>query len=151
MGQRGPAPKPSQLKHLYGTYRADRAPANEAFPDAPLFLDAPEYLTGGAADKWAELAPMLSRNGLLTEADLDALALYCSTWKRWREAEDAIEEHGSVTTAQSGYKQASAHTTLAKQYRSDLLKLGDRLGLNPSVRSRIHVGQSAEKVDDLLS
>ena len=64
------------------------------------------------------------------------LALYCATWARWREAEDPIREHGLVTTPHSGYKQVSAHTTLAKQYRSDLLKLGDRLGLNPSVRVR---------------
>ena len=147
----GRPPKPTALKVLEGTWRPDRANPAEVSPAAPADLSPPQWLTGGAGDKWNELAPTLARNGLLTECDLDALALYCVTWARWREAEDAIGEHGSVTTAQSGYKQVSAPTTLAKQYRSDLLKLGDRLGLNPSVRGRIRVGDQPEEDDGLLS
>ncbi len=65
MGARGPAPKPTQLKILQGTYRPDRANGSEVFPDAPAHLTAPDHLSKGAAlDKWSELAPILSRNGL---------------------------------------------------------------------------------------
>jgi P27 family predicted phage terminase small subunit len=65
-------------------------------------MNAPEFLTEAAADKWYELAPMLSRNGLLTEADLDALSVYCQTWARWIEAEEQLETGGATTVAQSG-------------------------------------------------
>jgi len=146
----GRPPKPTAQKILEGTWRADRANSAEVSPAAPSDLSAPYFLGDGARDKWNELAPMLAATGLLTAADLDTLALYCVTWERWREAEDAIREHGSTTVAQSGYQQVSAWTTLAKHYRADLLKLGDRLGLNPSVRSRIHANP-LEETDELLA
>ena len=77
MGQRGPAPKPTALKQLEGTFRPDRA-QGEVFPDLPPDLSPPDHLSEPARDKWVELAPILARNGLLTECDLDALALYCA-------------------------------------------------------------------------
>ena len=150
MGQRGPAPKPTQLKVLQGTYRPDRANAGEVFPDAPCSLDAPPLLEGAAEAKWNELAPMLSRNGLLTECDLDTLTLYCQTWARYVEAETKLETEGATTVAKSGYEQVSPWVTIAKNARADLLKLGDRLGLNPSARSRIHANP-AEETDELLA
>ncbi len=76
----GRPPKPTQLKVLQGTYRPDRANPGEIFPDAPNDLAPPEWLSERAQAKWNELAPMLASNGLLTECDLDTLALYCVTW-----------------------------------------------------------------------
>jgi len=143
--------KPTAQKIREGTWRADRANPGEVFPSAPADLSPPHWLTEGARDKWLELAPTLAQHGLLTVCDLDTLALYCSTWERWREAEDWISEHGSTTVAESGYQQVNAYTTLAKQYRKDLLALGDRLGLNPSVRSRIRVANPSDQDDELLS
>ncbi len=81
--------KPTALKQLQGTYRPDRANASEAFPDAPLSLDPPPFLSGRAKDKWHDVAPMLARNGLLTEADTDTLGVYCQTWARYVEAEQS--------------------------------------------------------------
>ncbi len=148
----GPVPKPTQLKILQGTYRPDRANESEVFPDAPAHLTAPDHLPEGAAlDKWNELAPILSRNGLLTECDLDTLTLYCQTWARYVEAETQLHTEGSTTTAQSGYQQVSAWVTISKNTRADLLKLGDRLGLNPSSRSRINITPQAEEPDGLLA
>lgn len=144
MGQRGPAPKPTALKQLEGTYRPDRANGSEIFPDLPVDLDAPEYLTDAARTKWDEVAPVLARNGLLTECDLDTLAVYCQTWVRWLEAEAEINVHGTTSIAKTGYQQVSPWVTIAKQCRSDLLKLGDRLGLNASARSRISIQPPSE-------
>jgi P27 family predicted phage terminase small subunit len=133
----GRPPKPTALKILQGTYRPDRSNPGEVYPDLPPNLQPPEWLPEDAARKWSALAPILSRNGLLTECDLDTLALYCQTWARWRDAEDALSRDGATTTAQSGYQQVSAWVTIAKQCRADLLRLSDRLGLNPSARARI--------------
>jgi P27 family predicted phage terminase small subunit len=146
VAERGPAPKPTQLKILQGTWRPDRANPAEVSPAAPADLSALSWLSDGAQDKWSELAPTLARNGLLTECDLDALALYCSTWERWRAAEDAINQHGSTTVAQSGYSQVGAHTTLAKQYRSDLLKRAS----TPRLEAESASGISPRKTTDYL-
>jgi P27 family predicted phage terminase small subunit len=145
----GRPPKPAQLKILQGTYRPDRASPGEIFPDPVDDLAPPAWLSEPAQEKWNELAPMLSRLGLLTECDLDILALYCSTWVKWQEAERAIQENGSTTRAQSGYQQISPYVTIAKNALADLMRLGDKLGLNPAARNRIHVGAQAE-ADDLL-
>ena len=143
---------PTRIKVLQGTYRPDRANGTEVFPDSPTHLTVPDHLSEGAAiDKWSELAPILSRNGLLTECDLDTLTLYCQTWARYVESEAKLETEGSTTTAQSGYQQVSAWVTISKNTRADLLKLGDRLGLNPSARSRINITPQAEESDGLLA
>ena len=128
MGQRGPAPKPTQIKVLQGTYRRDRA-RGEVFPDASEDLTAPDWLSEPARDKWSELAPILGTQGLLTECDLDTLALYCATWVRWRESEEALQREGMTTTAQSGYQQVSPYYTIASKSLTELRALADRLPL----------------------
>lgn len=143
-------PKPTQLKRLQGTYRSDRANPAEVLPQAPSTFDPPPFLNDRAAEKWLELAPMLARYGLLTEADTDTLTAYVQTWSRWVEAESRIEEEGSTTTARSGYQQVSPWVSIAKTCRADLMKLGDRLGLSPSSRARIPASP-AETEDDLLA
>jgi phage terminase small subunit len=52
--------------------------------------------------------------GLLTEIDLDTLALYCFTWSKWREPEEMVSPKGLIATAQSGYEAVSPHVTRAK-------------------------------------
>jgi len=149
MGQRGPTPKPSALKKLEGTYRPNRA-RREAFPELPDDLIPPDWLSEPAQAKWHELAPVLADNGLLTECDLDTLAIYCATWVRWKDAEAALQREGMTTTAQSGYKQVSPFYTIASKSQAELRALADRLGLNPSARSRISIQPETEK-EELLS
>jgi P27 family predicted phage terminase small subunit len=149
MGQRGPAPKPTQTKVLQGTYRPDRAPG-EVFPEPPDDLTPPDWLSEPARDKWSELAPILADQGLLTECDLDILSLYCNTWVRWREADDALQREGMTTTAQSGYQQVSPYYTIASKSQAELRALADRLGLSPSARSRIAIQPKPGK-EELLA
>ena len=139
-----------QLKVLEGTYRPDRANAGEVFPEAPESLSPPSWLCERAKEKWNELVPILARNGLFTECDTDHLAIYCATWVRWRDAEDHLNAGKITTTARSGYEQVSPYYTIAKTERAELMKLGDKLGLNPSGRSRIHTNPR-EAEDDLLA
>jgi P27 family predicted phage terminase small subunit len=120
------------------------------FPDTPPSLDPPSFLTELAQAKYHEVAPMLHRNRLLTEADTDTLAVYCQTWARYVEAETRLQTEGATTRAASGYEQVSPWVTIAKNCRADLLKLGDRLGLNPSARGRIAV-ERPETRDELLA
>ena len=150
MGARGPAPKPTALKKLRGTYRPDRAQDGEVFPDPPPDLSSPPWLSERAREKWNQMAPMLVDQGLLTACDLDTLALYCSTWDRWRGAAENLDREGSTTTAQSGYQQISPHYTIAKNSLAELRALADRLGLNPSARTRIGVSPQEQRKDDLL-
>lgn len=146
----GPVPKPSALKKLQGTYRSDRA-RGEVFPPSVEDLSPPDWLSDRAQEKWNELAPMLAADGLLTECDLDTLALYCQTWIHYLDAAKALEEGGTTSVARSGYEQVSPYVTIAKNCLADLIKIGDRLGLNPSTRTRLQVQPSVHHQEDLLA
>lgn len=146
----GRPPKPTRLKMLRGTYRPDRATGGEICPEPARNITPPAWLSDPAQDEWNERAPILASNGLLTECDLDTLALYCITWVNWRDAEEAIQREGNTTTAQSGYKQVSPYCTIAKNERAELMRLGDKLGLNPGARSRIHVEPRTEEEELLV-
>lgn len=83
MGTRGPKAKPSELKLLQGTYRADRAPDNEPKPDKPKTVpDPPTYFDVVAKKEWKRLAPELFKLGLLTLVDLTAFETYCLSYGR---------------------------------------------------------------------
>lgn len=89
------ARKPTALKILEGTDRPDRSNPNEPQPE--LIVDPPkppDDLDSYAKAKWDELAPRLMRQRLLTEADLEMLALTCSAYSMWRRARDVIMEGG---------------------------------------------------------
>ena len=153
MGARGPAPTPTAIKKRRQTFRPDRAPQNESSPNPASGeqLKAPEWLSQEAKAKWDELALRLHGQGLLTEIDLDVFALYCVTWSRWREAEEALTSKGPTTTAQSGFQAVSPHVTRAKNHLAELIKLGGLLGLSPSARSRIEVSPKEAREDELLA
>jgi len=85
---RGRKPKPTALKILDGD-RADRINraeprlrASDAEPPAHFccYADALVF----AREHWAELAPMLTSVGLLTEGDRPALALLCEAYALFR-------------------------------------------------------------------
>ena len=150
---RGPAPTPTAVKKLRQTFRPDRAPANEAEPNpaSPYQLKAPEWLSERATDKWNELALRLHSLGLLTEIDLDVFALYCVTWDRWRESEEAVKKNGAITVAQSGYQAVSPHVTRSKNHLAELIKLSGLLGLSPSARTRVEANPKRDQENALLA
>lgn len=77
MGKRGPSPKPTPIRVLEGN--PSRRPINENEPKPtdgtpPM----PPHLDRRARVVWRQIAPELSRLGLLTVVDGEALASYCT-------------------------------------------------------------------------
>ena len=68
MGLRGPRPTPSVIKQARGTYRPDRAPANEA--RAIGKPRCPKWLNKDAAVEFRRLVRLLGQMGLLGSAPL---------------------------------------------------------------------------------
>lgn len=73
MGRR---PKPTVLKLLEGTQRADRARENEPVPPEGE-IKMPAFLKYRAAELWAEWEPILTAMGTLTVADTPPFARWC--------------------------------------------------------------------------
>ncbi|WP_010498526.1 phage terminase small subunit P27 family [Paenibacillus elgii] len=157
MGQRGPKTKPTELKLLQGTYRADRAPENEPKPKQPSTVpDPPSYFDATAKKEWKRLAPELIRLGLLTIADFSAFEAYCLSYSRLVTATKSLKKAGSMFheyTNKAGASNFVPRPEIAVvQKESIVIKaFCAEFGLSPSARTRIDAplvtGTGAEKKD----
>lgn len=140
MGGKGRTPKPTALLTLIGSSRASRRKAEpRMLAGAP---PRPEWLTGEAVVAWDYVVPLLLGAGVLTPLDGLTLATWCTTWSRWRACLAVLERDGETYTA------TTAHGTTRQVQRpeaglsialaAELRQLGDRLGLTPAARTRLH-------------
>lgn len=157
MGKRGPKPKPTKLKLITGSRVTNH---NEPQP-AALTPKCPAWLDPEAKRKWRVLVPELSRLGILTIVDGDALAAYCQAWAEFRQATETLQREGRYVTVGGGVKvgkdgssvtltgQPQPHPAIAQQ-RSAWKAVKDfaaLFGLDPSSRSRIQVPDRADDRD----
>lgn len=142
MGRRGPAPQPTASKIARGNPGKRPLPKDEPKPAAPNRLDPPAWLTGSARQKWRTIAPRLAAAGLLTVADVDAMARYCDTWSRWRACCRVIDRlgmtyelkdaKGNVTSVQQ-----RPEVSIARGLAQQLSRLEQEFGMTPSSRTRV--------------
>jgi P27 family predicted phage terminase small subunit len=98
------------------------------------FPARPEWLTGLAAGEWDRVAAILAPTGTVQDLDTVALAAYCQTYQRWREAEAAITTHGAVYHETGKPNPAVRQSdALLKQLRGLLAELG----FTPASRGRL--------------
>jgi phage terminase small subunit len=114
------ARKPTALKMLHGTDRADRA--NPAEPQPAVGAEPPPWLPkrGVARAAWNRLAPILSHLRVLTVADAEALALAC----------DALAEYLAARDDPDGWRHADS------AWKRYLYALRD-FGLTPASRPKV--------------
>lgn len=138
----GPSPKPSRLKEIHGT---GQAKATEPKPLRVELPSAPSYLDERATELWNKLAPELSRLGLLTIVDLEALAAACMSFSLAVQAAHQIKTEGLIVPD----GQNRSHKNPAFQILRDSLatykSFAQEFGLTPSSRTRL----SADVEDDL--
>lgn len=135
MGLRGPAPKPTTLKILEGTYRADRAATAEPTPDVAVLVPPP-WLVGDALEEWNRSAPVLEQLGVSASIDYAVFLGYCLSYARALQAEEDIAING-LTVVVWGQAQKNPAVTIAQQEWAQVAKLAAQFGLTPSSRSRV--------------
>jgi P27 family predicted phage terminase small subunit len=121
-----------------GTSRADRANSNEPEPQLLQDLSPPKHLAERSAAVWNELAPMLRRIQVLTEADTVAFEMLCDAVADYRLAR---EKRGDKFVAYSHKGSQMLDQLLVAQQscgkRAEVLMA--RFGLDPASRARIMV------------
>jgi P27 family predicted phage terminase small subunit len=160
----GPPPTPLHLRMLRGNpgkrrLRPEPEPARE--PQCP---DPPAFVTGYAADEWWRVAPELHRLGLLTVLDIMPLAAYCVSYRRWRQAEEALAKMAErdpdtgalIIKNQVGHPQRNPLVKIAADAAADMLRYANEYGLTPVARSRLAAGVGAQpsggsKFGDLIA
>lgn len=146
--------KPTSLKKLHGTERADRAVSNEMVDKRPVGT-APERLETTAKQAFARFAREFKCAGLsqsdrlALEQIADAYAEYCTLKERLR-----AEPPTFVVTDSLGNEviRANPAVKLMQATRQQMVTLIREFGGTPSSRSGISLGRSNDDdFDDFLS
>ena len=140
MSRRGPKTAPSSLKLVRGVspYRIN---INEHV--APMGApEAPEMVAGDpiALEEWKRMVPLLMHMNISTQADGQALALYCLTFARFRRVHEQLEKDGLVVVSLTGVDKPSPLLAVEARAMDTMRKLLSEFGLSPSSRSNIKSG-----------
>jgi P27 family predicted phage terminase small subunit len=134
----GRKPTPTALRVLKGNPNKRPLPADEPTPEAVRENVAPpEYLNPAGAAEWRRVAPLLAKNGLLSELDLDGLGVYCRAFADWRDATAKLEQFGTVIKAPSGYPIQSPYVSIAAKALAVMRAFMTEFGLTPASRTRV--------------
>ncbi len=141
---RGRKPKPSGLKLVTGTDRADRANPDEPQPQ-PACPEPPDHLKDAARAEWTRVSHQLNALGILSEIDRAALAAYCLAYGRWVQAETALERmadrdavtQGLMIKTQGGNAIQNPLVGTANKAMADMMRYAAEFGMTPSARTRI--------------
>lgn len=134
---RGRRPQPTALKVLRGNPGRRPLNLNEPRPPPLVDLKPPDWLDTEAVQEWQRMAPKLQQLGLLTEIDIPALATYCQTWSRWKEADSQIQRYGMVIKGKGGYPVISPFVAVANRAMAHMKSFLIEFGMTPSARARV--------------
>lgn len=147
---RGRKPKPTVLKLV--TNNAGNRPLNATEPvPASRTLEPPPGLLPEARAEWDRIADDVVASGLVTVADLPALAAYCTNYGRWVQAERLLavaakadpETEGLMIETTSGNLVQNPLVGIRNKALSDLMKSAAELGMTPSARSRVQAAPAS--------
>ncbi len=158
MGQRGPIPKPPELRLLEG--RGTAPPVNlEALfrPEVGVPDSMPRWLTTEARKAWKRLSAELVQYNLLSRVDRDAFAMLCQTIGRCEILERsfvarqaALVDKGEdpalayVDSTPNGMQVQSALYQVLNREQAKLHRLIESFGLRPDARARVTAGVRAQ-------
>lgn len=150
----GRKPKPTNLKLIAGTDRADRR--NDAEPKpAPALPAPPSFLSDEAKAEWTRTADQLYQLGILSKIDRAALGAYCQAYGRWEQAERALARmaerdavtHGMMIKTTNGNAVQNPLLGTANKAMADMMRYAAEFGMTPSARARIKAEPLGEEDD----
>lgn len=149
MGKRGPRPEPTIIKIAKGNPGKRRLNESEPKPAADA-IQPPDWVTGVARSKWDEVVPKLIGMGVMTNADIDTIARYCTMHEQYvkyleqvRRGLDVLvirDEKGKVK-----YMQSTPAATMMTKLAASMLRIEQEFGLTPSARSGLSASKTQEK------
>jgi P27 family predicted phage terminase small subunit len=138
MGKRGPRKTPTSLRVLRGNPSRRPLPTGEPTPQ-PLEGDVapPAWLEPAARVAWTRLAAVLSRCGLLTALDVDALAALCAAIADRDAARVMLQRGGLVVKTASGFPVVSPYWAIESRASERVRRLLIEFGMTPASRTNV--------------
>lgn len=151
---RGRKPKPTGLKVVAGTDRADRRNDQEPRfnPEIPT---PPPFLSDEAKVEWGRVCDVLFQAGVLAKTDRAALGAYCQAYGRWQQAEAALSlmaardnvTRGLMIKTTNGNAVQNPLVGTANKAMADMVRFAAEFGMTPSARSRIKAEDRGKEND----
>lgn len=136
--------KPTALKLLQGTARADRCSPYE--PTAEVSIpDMPPILAGDAAIEWERVTKQLQSMGMVTQVDMALLAVYCQAWGDFCEAVRVINRDGYTIKSKRGGGRRNPMLTVKQQACEILIQTAAHFGLSPAARAKMMAPQAKQR------
>jgi len=157
MGQRGPAPKPVELKLLEGNRGNRPLDLQGMFRPEVGVPDVPKWLVPEAKKAWRRLSAELVRYNLLSKVDRDAFAVMCQTIGRLEQIERAIAARQTQMVAAgreaaevlldrtpNGLQVQAAIYQVLNREQAKLWGMLKSFGLRPDARAAVTAGIRAQ-------
>jgi len=151
MGKRGPAGKPTNLRILHGD-RPDRINQNEPQPREGI-PSCPPWLDADARKVWRYTIAELKAMKLVTRADRDALAAYCTFVVQFERMTRLVNTTGGLIKGRKDGVVKNPAAQLQRDAAQMMAKYAAEFGLTPRARSEITVTPdvSEDELHRLLS
>lgn len=138
---------PTKLKVLHGEKRPSRLNRHEPKPRANLPVMPPD-LDKRSAQVWRRVIRDFGPTGVLTSVDGAVLRAYCEAVARYEHAATRLAEMGPlVRGARRGDLVKNPLHQIVRDNADLLRQMARELGLTPSARTGLHVGDSGIESD----
>ena len=149
MGKRGPRPEPTILKIAKGNPGKRRLNQSEPKPAADA-IQPPDWVTGKSLEKWQEVVPKLLGMGVMTNADIDTIARYCTMHEQYVKYLDQVRRGLDVLVIRDDagkvkYMQSTPAATMMTKLAASMLRIEQEFGLTPSARSGLSASKTQEQ------
>ena len=134
---RGRKPVPTRLRKLAGNPGGHPMNENEPKFSELTNVAPPKWLGPLALNMWDTVMPELLANKILTVPDLHNVEAFCMSYQRWREAEELVNRDGLVIETTHGDGKKHPALTIINEAKTQMMKYGALLGLDPSSRTRL--------------
>lgn len=158
---RGRRPRPDALQNLFG--RSHHKKKNKDMPSLPVSAPAaPKWLDPIARAAFQEMAAVLKKMGVMTDADKMALEMFADAYSEYRRARRVIRECGPTYAIHEFHKDGEiASSRYYKRPEVEIASTAARqcgmilkeFGLTPASRSAVQAAEEIENnpFDDFLA
>lgn len=116
--------------------------------DTPV-IAPPQRMSEAAAAEWRRVVPMLADAKTLSPMDIATLTIYCDAVVLYDQCQQHINQHGPVVLGPTGTPVKNPYLLAQRDAYDRLRTATAELGLTPSSRAKLGIGQQDDDGENL--
>lgn len=147
MARKGPRPRPTALKLLYGENHESRLNRDEPTP-RPADLPEPADASPAVLEVWRRIVVELEAMKLAFPSDADSLRCYCEAVVTHQKASNVLARTGVLIKGLHGGLVRNPALQIQRDAAATIRAFAGEFGLTPSARSSIRATDASAAADD---